>query len=535
MERLGNYDILARVAMGGMAEIFRARQRSEAGFEKDVIIKRILPHYTDDVDFLRMFQDEAVVAAKLNHPNIVQVFDFKCVDGIFFIAMELVEGVDLKRLMQLGEKAGKPLGPNRAVQIAIGMARGLGHAHERVVDGQPLKIVHRDVSPHNVLVSQQGDVKVMDFGIAKAAARAVKTGTGVIKGKITYMSPEHAMGLELDHRTDIYATGIVLWEMLTGRRMFNVADNEMATLRAVQKGDAPKIRELCPDILPELEAIVNKLLALDRDARYQRMREAERELSHVLYKLGGADREPLEDYFAEVVPDDVRESLRGQPLREPTRDLSLDTQPAGAATEMLTSGGTVDLSDDSATKSDVSRKPKPPPEPTIMLPGGVPLPARRGRWIAPAIGVIAALALAFWWLSPSAPPEAPVQVNLNEAPPPSSAPVVAPAVVPPPPPAQETKAAEPRPVVKKPEPVKKDTPIAGGPKSFLEINCPEGATVLAEKTVLGVLTAKNRESFAIPAGTHMISVRSPDGRTIGGPTKVSVEAGELDKFACKKP
>lgn len=308
MERLGYYDILNRVAMGGMAEIFRARRRSAAGFEKDVIIKRILPQYTDDADFLRMLQAEAVVAAKLNHPNIVQVFEVKSQDGVFYIAMELVEGIDVRRLSQFGVKAEQPLGQNRALQIALAMVRGLGHAHEHVVGGVPLRIVHRNVSPHNVLVSINGDVKVMDFGIAKAAARAQKTGTGVIK--LPYMSPEQASGLEIDHRTDIYSTGIVLWEMLANGRLFGASDNEMQPLRAVQAGEVPPIKQYCPDVIPEVEAIVAKFLARDKDARYERMLEAERDLSNALYLLGGPGRAPLDDFFKAVVPEDVRDGLR---------------------------------------------------------------------------------------------------------------------------------------------------------------------------------------------------------------------------------
>ncbi len=525
MERLGDYDILNRVAMGGMAEIFRARRRSEAGFEKDVIIKRILPQYTDDEAFLRMFQDEAIVAAKLNHPNIVQVFDFKSQDGMFYIAMELVEGIDVRRLAQYALKANMPIGQNRALQIALAMARGLGHAHERVMNGVALKVVHRDVSPHNVLVSIDGDVKVMDFGIAKAAARAQKIGTGVIKGKLAYMSPEQASGRDVDHRTDIFATGIVLWELLAGRRLFGASDNEMETLRAVQAGEVPPVKQYCPDVLPEVETILSKFLARDKDARYERMRDAERDLSNALYLLGGPERAPLDAFFQTVVPQDVRDSLRGDTRREVTRELQVATPNATAPTKPLSPGEPLAQRDDDApTKSDPHAKPTRVSEPATTFSA-----EKRPLWPFVVGGALTLAAAGAWLVRPA---EQKVQVDLTQPP------IIAPAQ---PASLSVAPASEPVKVIEVPRVMtskkatpapKAETPRPQG-KSQLEMDCPEGAQVFADKKLLGTITSRNREAFPIPSGAHNISVRDASGKVIGGPSRVVVEAGELDKFSCK--
>jgi serine/threonine protein kinase len=226
----GRYVLEERIAMGGMAEIFRAKTATE-GFEKRVCIKRVLPHFLEDEEFVTMFRDEARTAAKLQHANVVQVFDFGEEDGALFLAMELVDGNDLRRIMDASRKKRVAIHIGEAVQIAIDMCRGLHHAHG-------LGVVHRDVSPHNVLVSKVGEVKVTDFGIARAAERATHTSTGIVKGKVAYMSPEQAQGLPFDHRLDQFATGIVLWEMLTGTRLFT-GDSDVFILKKVLACEIP--------------------------------------------------------------------------------------------------------------------------------------------------------------------------------------------------------------------------------------------------------------------------------------------------------
>jgi eukaryotic-like serine/threonine-protein kinase len=277
----GRYILEERIAMGGMAEIFRARLTTE-GFEKRVCIKRILPHFLEDEDFVTMFRDEARTAAKLQHANCVHVFDFGEVQGTLFLAMELIDGSDLRRILEASRKKRVPLEIGEAVQIGIDVCRGLHHAHTLVENGRPLGVVHRDVSPHNVLVSRAGEVKVTDFGIARAAERATHTSTGMVKGKIAYMAPEQAQGLEFDHRLDQFATGVVLWEMLTGLRLFT-GENDAAILKKILACDiaAPSsIRKEVPSILDE---VVLKALAAAPEDRYQDMRHFELALSRVLY------------------------------------------------------------------------------------------------------------------------------------------------------------------------------------------------------------------------------------------------------------
>jgi serine/threonine-protein kinase len=472
LETLGNYALLGRIAMGGMAEIFRARQIGDVGFEKDVVIKRILPQFLEDNDFIRMFHQEALLAAKLNHPNIVQVFDFKMIDGAYAMIMEFVEGVDLRRVDNFAQKAGKALGQNRAVQIALGMARGLGHAHERVVDGLALKIVHRDVSPHNVLISLAGDVKVMDFGIAKAAARAVRTGTGILKGKVSYMSPEQARGEELDHRTDIYATGVVLWEMLAGKRMVS-GDNEIELLQRVQRGETPPISEVVPDVLPALTAVLGRMLAADREARPARMREVEKELSACLHLLGGPDAAPLDELVREVVPPEVIAALNqtGEAGKAGTRPLQTDPVTASTAAlgpeqtrserrnappevvagETRTGSGPRNVEGDKtqvATSTGPGPRPAEPKSRTPIVAGGLLV-----------LGLAVALS---WRFLGASPVEAPAHViDISPA---ADAPVIAPPPMPVPVPV-------PPPIggaVEVPPPAKPEPPKRGGPPSAHE-------------------------------------------------------------------
>ena len=182
--QFGKYVLMRKIAMGGMAEIFKAKTAGAEGFEKDIDIKRILPHFTEDEAFVKMFIDEASITSKLQHANIVQIFDFDLCENTYFIAMEYVEGVDLKKVIDVGVKEGKPLSPAQCAWIMMELSKGLHYAHTKEVKGKPLNIVHRDISPHNAMVSFSGEVKLMDFGIAKAAQRSTKTMAGTVKGKV---------------------------------------------------------------------------------------------------------------------------------------------------------------------------------------------------------------------------------------------------------------------------------------------------------------------------------------------------------------
>ena len=229
----GKYQLLRKLATGGMAEVWLAQQTGIEDFRRSVVIKRILPHLAEDAEFVQMFLNEAKIAARFSHPNIAQIFDLGRENGSYFIAMEYVHGEDLGRIMRKAWSAGQWLTKPLALRIIAEACQGLFYAHERVDEstGRPLRVVHRDVSPQNILVSFEGSVKLVDFGIAKAADQASLTRSGAIKGKFAYMSPEQASGKPLDHRSDIFALGLVLYELLTGVRPIK-RENDLATLQA---------------------------------------------------------------------------------------------------------------------------------------------------------------------------------------------------------------------------------------------------------------------------------------------------------------
>ena len=282
-DRFGQYEILERISSGGMAELFRARLSGAEGFRKIVAIKKILPHIAQDEEFLTMFADEAKLAAQLSHPNIVHIFDLgKIESGGYFIAMELVEGRDLRSILHLARETGIALPIPLAVSIAAKIASALDYAHRRRGDdGQDLHIVHRDVSPPNILVSNDGDVKLCDFGIAKAASKVSRTESGALKGKLPYMSPEQAWGKPVDLRSDIYSLGSVLFEMLTGRKLFP-GDSEMGVLEKVRAGDVVAPSSVNSEVPPALDAVVLKALARDPGGRYAAASDMLRDLEAVL-------------------------------------------------------------------------------------------------------------------------------------------------------------------------------------------------------------------------------------------------------------
>ncbi len=266
--RLGRYELIRRLATGGMAELYLARAGGISGFEKLVALKRILPQYAQHEDFVRMFLDEARLTATIQHANVAQVYDIgQCDDGLFF-TMEFVHGADLRTVLHALARRGQAMPLADALTIAIGAAAGLHAAHERcAADGVPLGIIHRDVTPSNVLVSFEGCVKLIDFGIAKAERRTTETRAGTLKGKIAYMSPEQCLGEPLDRRSDVFSLGIVLFEASTGTRLFRT-DNEFAALRQIVDEDAPSPASRRPGYPPGLEAIVMRALRRDRAERY---------------------------------------------------------------------------------------------------------------------------------------------------------------------------------------------------------------------------------------------------------------------------
>ena len=282
-DRFGQYEILERISSGGMAELFRARRSGVEGFQKIVAIKKILPHIAGDEEFITMFADEAKLAAQLNHPNIVHIFDLGKIEaGGYFIAMEHVEGRDLRSILHMARETGLRLPVPLAVGIAAKVGAALDYAHRRRGDdGRDLNIVHRDVSPPNILVSTEGDIKLCDFGIAKAASKVSRTESGALKGKVPYMSPEQAWGKPVDQRSDIYSLGAVLFEMLTGRKLFQ-GDSDLNVLEKVRAGDVVLPSSLNPDVPPGLDAAVLKALAREPEERYLRTSDMLRDLETVL-------------------------------------------------------------------------------------------------------------------------------------------------------------------------------------------------------------------------------------------------------------
>ncbi len=266
---LGRYELVRHLASGGMAEVLLARATGIEGFERHVVLKRIREAQARDARFVQMFLDEARLAASLHHTNIAQVHDIGQDDGEYFFAMEYVHGEDLRKLlMHLAEREQKvPF--EHIITIVASAAAALHHAHEhRSADRKLLGIVHRDVSPANILVGYDGNVKVVDFGIAKATQRTTETQSGVMKGKVAYMSPEQCVGQPVDRRSDIFCLGIVLYELVTVRRLFK-GENDFLTMSSITHGVIPKPSELRVDLAPELEAIILKALAAKPEDRYQ--------------------------------------------------------------------------------------------------------------------------------------------------------------------------------------------------------------------------------------------------------------------------
>lgn len=261
----GNYQLLRRLARGGMAEVFLARQRGLEGFHRVVAIKRILPHLVDNDDFVRMFLDEARLAARLSHPNVIHIYELGQVDEHYFIAMEFMPGVHAGDLIR--HAASERLPDALVARIGADACAGLHYAHQLSDElGVPLSIVHRDVSPPNLLVSYDGVVKVVDFGIAKAASCVEQTRTGVVKGKYAYMSPEQTTGRKLDGRSDVFSLGLVLWELLAGR-VAVTRDDQVAAMRMIRDGRVPDIREARPDLPDALAHTLSRALAVRADDR----------------------------------------------------------------------------------------------------------------------------------------------------------------------------------------------------------------------------------------------------------------------------
>jgi serine/threonine-protein kinase len=292
------YRVLKRLAAGGMAEVFVAESAGIEGFKKQVAIKRVLPALSRKDQFIAMFLDEARLSAHLSHSNVVSVFDIGVGDGSYFIVMEYVEGGDLKNVMEHRRDTGVHMPAEVAAFITTKICQGLAYAHELTLsDGRHLNIIHRDVTPANVLITKFGEVKIVDFGLAKASSQLADSEQGVIKGKFGYLAPETVLEQPVDQRVDIFAAGIILWELLAGRRLF-LGKTDFETVRQVMKTVIPPIRDINPDVPEELEWVMLRALARDPNERYLSARDFGRDLTRFLYGYG----QPVSEYeVAELV------------------------------------------------------------------------------------------------------------------------------------------------------------------------------------------------------------------------------------------
>ena len=334
-ESFGRYYLVDKIAVGGMAEVFKAKTFSHGGFEKLLVIKRILDHLSDNNEFVEMFVDEAKISVELQHPNIIQVFDFGRMQENYYIAMECVEGKDSKGILRKLAERRKLLPNEYAVYIAHEICKGLDYAHKRTDSaGERLGIIHRDISPSNILISYNGEVKIADFGIAKARISAYNTKDGVLKGKFEYMSPEQASGEQIDLRSDIFATGIILHEMLTGRRLFK-SESDIQTLERIKRVDIKPPSTLNPAVPPRLDALVMKAMSKDPDDRFEDARALQTALLEFMYPATpDLVRESLGHFMTELFSEEIRSEQ--DRLKEGTR----------LATELFEAAPEIDLDEE---------------------------------------------------------------------------------------------------------------------------------------------------------------------------------------------
>jgi len=332
----GKYILFERINVGGMAEIFLARSRGIHGFKRMMAIKKILPTMAEDKEFINMFIDEARIASGLSHANIVQIFELSKYENDYYIAMEYVHGKDLRYIQERLTPGRKPMPLPLAILIAYRICEALDYAHSRRdSSGRPMGIIHRDISPQNVIISYEGEVKICDFGIAKAANRSQKTQAGVLKGKFGYMSPEQVRGLPLDGRSDLFTVGTLLYEMVTLQRLF-LGESDFSTLEKVRNADVVPPSAYNKDIPQELEEIILKALAREVEDRYQNAGEMADALQAQLVKLGLVSTRDLatfmkdtftEEYLAELKVLDYYQSLSDEEILEQIGESGQKIQP----------------------------------------------------------------------------------------------------------------------------------------------------------------------------------------------------------------
>jgi eukaryotic-like serine/threonine-protein kinase len=391
LTQVGKYQLVSKLATGGMAEVFLARAEGPMGFEKTLVLKRILPHLAEDPAFVGMFFTEARVAAQLNHPHIVQIFDFGQADGTYYLAMEYIDGPDLRTLSARAVQAQVALPPALCAKIISAACEGLAFAHDFVdpTSGKHLELIHRDISPDNILLSRQGTVKVVDFGIAKATNQSHKTKTGLIKGKIAYMPVEQLQGQQLDRRADVYALGLVLYELLTGRYPFE-ATTDVSMMQAILFEPLVPASTRRPDLPQALVSVLEKALAKVREQRYPDCVSFQADLERFILStgqtVGARDMAqcveqlcPKGSGVARPNPSDKENIGFSAPLRSPKQTPSSGTHRATMAVPLDAAQGPGSQPDTvrawTAPSHPTAQDTEPPLQPTLISPSRLGLPA----------------------------------------------------------------------------------------------------------------------------------------------------------------
>ncbi|WP_224370403.1 serine/threonine protein kinase [Hyalangium versicolor] len=391
---LGRYEIVSELGRGGMATVYRARAAGPMGFEKTLVVKCILPHLVEDPQFIEMFHSEAKLAAQLTHPNIVQIFDFGEAEGTYFIAMEYVDGPNLRALMRRAQTLGKALPLPLCAKIVSQACEGLAFAHEFTAPdtGEPLHLIHRDVSPDNILLARNGTVKLVDFGIVKAANQVHQTRVGTLKGKVPFMAPEQLRNEPFDLRIDVYALGVVLYELVTGRRPYE-APHEAALIHAILNEPIIPVASRRPDVPEALQHIISRALAKNPDERYASCREMQSDLDHFLLSLG----QPVGSYqLSQLISQLAVQSMNGGASPGTPVSMNRFRTPgtSGTGTRPRLPGATPPppptpdlpvLDIEMVTEESSVGSPPPPPSPQAPVASPAP-PAASRRWLFPAAG-----------------------------------------------------------------------------------------------------------------------------------------------------
>jgi len=524
-ERLGRYTLERKLAIGGMAEVFLARQSGPEGFEKICVVKRMLPGLSGDPSFVRMFLDEARLAAQLNHPNIAQIYDFGEVSGTYYLAMEYVPGTNLRAIVKANQKRGTYLPVPVAARIVSQAALALDYAHgATTADGAPLGLVHRDVSPQNILLGTAGTVKVIDFGVAKASTATHHTRTGLIKGKYAYMSPEQIRAQPLDRRSDIYALGLVLYELLASARAIQGTSDVQIMEAAIRMSFEP-IERRRPDLPEGIAQVVRRALQKDRDSRYATAQDMSEALERFITQQGevvtGADLiKLLADVQEPPRADDSASSPQTPPSGPSSRRMAVASSPpasdwpeASEPTEVAGGSGASSRANPGQQETRLAPPPA-PPNPTTSKDLPMPLVARAiasgvSRFLSDGqrrLLAIVGLAIAFgvvagFWLGGR---------SGSDEPDPAARPRTGRTDLPmPPPPTMPPPAPPPKPV---PE---------TGTMAF-------AAAPAMDVWVDGVLRGRTPVSVKLPVGSHAVVFRE-DRLGLNRSTTVALAAGETHK------